>query len=188
MKVAFLLTQDRGGPVDLTIGLARELVGRVTGPEVLVLGPPSLVEAGLPRSLLHPVEVRSKLDMPGYAAVSNCLDELAPDIIHAQDHRAGLVSAVVARSRSPVLLTFHGVPDSGAGRWVQSGPLHRRRPGVSGRSRLVADALVARRIRCLVAPSHAMAFFLHRELRVPASRLRVVHNGEIGRASCRERV
>ncbi len=177
MKVAFILTQDRGGPVDLTIGLARELAGRVPGPEVIVLGPPSLTEAGLPRSLLRQVEVRAKIDRSGYAAVSNCLDELAPDIIHAQDRRAGLVSAIVARRRGPVVLTFHGVPDSGAGRWVRSGPLHGRRPGISGRSRLVADALVARRLSCLVAPSEAMALFLHRELRVPASRLRVVHNG-----------
>jgi glycosyltransferase involved in cell wall biosynthesis len=177
VKVAFLLTQDRGGPVDLTIGLALELAGRAAGPEVVVVGPPSLAEAGLPRSLLLPAEISSKIDMPGYAAVSKCLDELAPDIIHAQDRRAGLVSAVVARRRSQVVLTFHGVPDSAAGRWVQSGPLHGRRPGISGCSRLVADALVARRLRCLVAPSGAMAVFLHRELRVPASRLRVVHNG-----------
>ncbi len=48
---------------------------------------------------------------------------------------------------------------------------------MSGGSRLVADALVARRVDCTVAPSQAMAGFLHHELRVPARRLRVLHNG-----------
>src|SRR5262249_31246585 len=54
---------------------------------------------------------------------------------------------------------------------------HGRRPGVSGGSRLVADALVARRAGYTVAPSRAMATFLRHELRVPAHRLRVVPNG-----------
>jgi glycosyltransferase involved in cell wall biosynthesis len=177
VKVVFLLTQDRGGPADLTVGLARELIARPTGPEVIVLGPPSIAGPGLPRSLLRPVEVRSKLDLHGYAAVSKWLGELAPDIVHAQDHRAGLVSALAAGRRLPVVLTFHGVPDSSAGSWVQGGPLHGRRPGIPGTSRRVAAGLVARHVTCTIAPSHAMATFLHRELRVPANRLRVVHNG-----------
>jgi glycosyltransferase involved in cell wall biosynthesis len=74
-------------------------------------------------------------------------------------------------------MTFHGVPDSAAGRWVNSGPLHGRRPGIAGGSRLVADALVARRVTCTVAPSRAIGQFLQRELRVPARRVRVLHNG-----------
>jgi glycosyltransferase involved in cell wall biosynthesis len=176
MKVAFLLTQDRGGPVDLTVGLARELAGRPDGPEVAIVGPPPVSSAGQLSGLLHPVQVRSKIDARGFAAVSRLLEELAPDVIHAQDRRAGLVCTVIARNR-PVLLTFHGVPDRAAGRWVRDGPLHGRPPGLSGGSRLVADALVARRLGYTVAPSQAMADFLGRELRVPADRLRVVHNG-----------
>jgi len=74
-------------------------------------------------------------------------------------------------------MTFHGVPDNAAGRWVHAGPLQGRRPGLSGGSRLVADALVARQVRCTVAPSRAIAGFLHRELRVPLRRLQVIHNG-----------
>jgi glycosyltransferase involved in cell wall biosynthesis len=176
MKVAFLLTQDRGGPVDLTMGLANELAGRRDGPEITVLGPPSVSCAGEPWSLLCPVQVRSKIDARGFAAVAKVLENLAPDIIHAQDRRAGLVSAVVG-GKSPVLLTFHGIPDNAAGRWVSGGPLHGRRPGLSGGSRLLADALVARRLGFTVAPSRAMAEFLRRELRVPADRLRLLHNG-----------
>ena len=105
------------------------------------------------------------------------LERLAPDIIHAQDRRAGLVASFVAGRKTPVVMTFHGVPDNAAGRWVKAGPLQGGRPGISGGSRLVADALVARRMRCTVAPSRAIAEFLHRELWVPMGRLRVIHNG-----------
>ena len=178
MRVVFLLTQDRGGPAFLTAGLARELANRPGGPEVNVLGPASLVAStGLPASLLRPVDVGSKLDARGFSAVARWLEKMAPDIVHAQDHRAGLVSSLVAGRSRPVLFTFHGVPDSAAGRWVQGGPWHGRRPGISGGSRLIAEALVARRVTCTVAPSLAMARFLRRDLRVPASRLRMIHNG-----------
>ncbi len=176
MKVVFLLTQDRGGPVDLTVGLATELAGRAGGPEVTIVGPAPASGAALPRDLLRQVHVRSKADHRGFAAVSTLLGRLAPDIIHAQDRRAGLVSSLVGHG-TPVVLTFHGVPDSAAGRWVQAGPLHGRRPGMSGGSRLVADALIARRVACTVAPSQAMAGFLRHELRVPARRLRLLPNG-----------
>jgi glycosyltransferase involved in cell wall biosynthesis len=177
MKVVFLLTQDRGGPVDLTMSLARELAARPGGPEVTIAGPASILSARQSSSLLRPVHVRSKTDLRGLAAVSTLLQRLAPDIIHAQDRRAGLVASLVAGRKTPVVLTFHGVPDNAAGRWVQAGPLHGRRAGMSGGSRLVADALVARRVACTVAPSQAIAGFLHRELRVPPHRLRMLHNG-----------
>ncbi len=176
MKVVFLLTQDRGGPVDLTVSLARELA-RSGGPEIIIVGPVPASSAGRPMDILRQLHVRSKADLRGYAAVSRLLAKLAPDVIHAQDRRAGLVATLVARRKTPVVMTFHGVPDNAAGRWVHAGPLHGRRPGMSGGSRLVADALVARRVDCTVAPSQAMAGFLHRELRVPARRLRVLHNG-----------
>lgn len=177
MKVAFLMTQDQGGPVDLTVNLARELAGRAAGPEIFVVGPSPLSLGAEEWSLLRPADVRSKTDPRGFAAVSRLLEKLAPDLIHAQDRRAGLVAALVAGRRTPVVLTYHGVPDNAAARWVQAGPLHGRRPGISGASRLAADALVARRVACTVAPSQAIAAFLRAELRVPAARMRVLHNG-----------
>lgn len=177
MKAVFLLTQDRGGPVDLTVSLARELSCRTGGPQVMVVGPASISDVIGPEGLLEPVHVRSKTDLRGYQEVGALLAKLAPDIVHAQDRRAGLVSCLMAPGKAPVLLTFHGVPDNAAGRWVRAGPLHGRRPGVSGSSHLLADALVARRIGRTVAPSRAMAAFLHRELRVPPGRIAVVRNG-----------
>ncbi|HEV2370693.1 MAG TPA: glycosyltransferase family 4 protein [Streptosporangiaceae bacterium] len=177
MRVVFLLTQDRGGPADLTVSLARELAGRPGGPGITVMGPASLADAGCPGDLLVPLEVRSKTDLRGFRAVRALLAKLAPDVIHAQDRRAGLVASFAAGTATPVVLTFHGVPDTAAGRWVQAGPWQGRRPGVAGGSRMAADALVSRRVRFTVAPSRAMAAFLRRELRVPHARLRVVHNG-----------
>lgn len=177
MKIAFVLTQDRGGPVDLTVSLARELAGRPGGPEVVLLGPASMSSARLPSTCFHPVLVRSKLDVRGFSAVSKLLGDLAPDIVHAQDHRAGLVVSLAADRQVPVVMTFHGVPDSAAGRWVTDGPWRGRRLGVAGTSRLVAQALLARRLLCTVAPSRAIAQFLHRELRVPLGRVRILHNG-----------
>jgi len=177
MRVVFVLTQDRGGPADLSIALARELSTTPAGPQVLVVGPPTLADAGLPRHLLRPADVRSKLDVRGYAAVRGWLDRLGPDVVHAQDRRAGLVCAVVTDPQIPVVLTLHGIADSAAGRWVRAGPWHGRPMGVRGGSRLVADALVSRRVRCTLTPSQAMAAFAHQELRIPWSRLRVVHNG-----------
>jgi glycosyltransferase involved in cell wall biosynthesis len=177
MKVVFLLTQDRGGPVDLTVSLAEELSGRAGGPQVTIVGPASLSDTVRQEGLLRPAHVQSKTDLRGFRTVGALLARLAPDIIHAQDRRAGLVSSLVARKKTSVVMTFHGVPDSAAGRWVKAGPMLGRHPGVSGGSRLIADALLARRMGCTVAPSQAMAAFLRRELRVPPDRLRLVPNG-----------
>jgi glycosyltransferase involved in cell wall biosynthesis len=177
VKVVFLLTQDSGGPVDLTVTLAGELAGRPSGPDVTVVGPAPASREGAPWNLQRTAHVQSKRDLRGLAEVARLLEELAPDLIHAQDRRAGLVASLVAGTKTPVVMTFHGVPDSAAGRWVNAGPLHGRRSGLSGGSRLVADALVARRVRCTAAPSRAIAQFLQRELRVPARRVRVLHNG-----------
>ncbi len=177
MKVVFVLTQDRFGPADLTTSLTMELAERANGPDVIILGPASLADAGLPRTLLRPLHVGSKMDVRGFSALSRLLEELSPDIIHAQDRRAGLVSALVAGRKTPIVLTYHGVPDVAASHWVQAGPLRGLRSGVAGDSRLVADALVSRRVTCTVAPSAAMAEFLHHKLHVPARRLRLLYNG-----------
>src|SRR5258708_35755287 len=101
MKVAFLLTQDRGGPVDLTVGLANELAGRPDGPEITVPGPPSVSCAGEPWSLLRLAQVRTKIHARGFAAVAKGLDKVAPDIIHAQQRRAALVFAFLV-GKNPV--------------------------------------------------------------------------------------
>jgi glycosyltransferase involved in cell wall biosynthesis len=177
VKVAFVLTQDRGGPVDLTVGMAIELAGRSAGPEVTVVGPPPVSSAGAVRSLRRPVEVRKVTDARAGAELRRALAELEPDLVHAQDRRAGLFAATVARGRAPVVATYHGVPDAGAGGWVRQGPLAGRRPPAQNVVRLVADAAVGRLVDMTVAPSRAMAGFLVGYLRMSPRKVTVIHNG-----------
>lgn len=179
MKVAFVLTQDRGGPVDLTVSLARELAGRPVGPEVVVVGPAPVTSAGAVGALLRPTWVRSKTDHRGAMELRRVLAAEAPDLIHAQDRRAALMAATIARGRVPVVATYHGVPDDAARLWVGQGPMVARPPSPRARAVLAADALVARLASLTVAPSKAMAAFLRRRLRLPASKLRVVPNGAV---------
>jgi glycosyltransferase involved in cell wall biosynthesis len=177
MRVALVLTQDRGGPVDLTVALARELADRPGGPAVMIAGPPPVTSAGDVTGLLRPVHVRSKTDLAGGRELGRALRGWAPDVVHAQDRRAALAAATVASVAAPVAATYHGVPDDAAGLWVTQGPLARRRPSAGALAVLAADALVARRVAVTVAPSMTMAAFLRRRLRVPAARLRVIPNG-----------
>jgi len=177
MRVALVLTQDRGGPVDLTVALARELAGRPGGPEVIVAGPEPVTSAGGVDGLLRPVHVRSKADLRGARVLGRVLREFAPDVVHAQDRRAGLAATTVASAGAPVVATYHGVPDGAAGLWVTEGPLAGTRPAAGALAVVAADALVARRAAVTVAPSAAMAAFLRRRLRVPAARVMVLPNG-----------
>jgi glycosyltransferase involved in cell wall biosynthesis len=177
MRVALVLTQDRGGPVDLTVALARELAGRPGGPAVMIAGPEPVTSAGEVGGLLRPVWVRSKSDLRGARELDRALRRWRPDVVHAQDRRAALAVATVARTGAPVAATYHGVPDGAAGLWVQEGPLAGRHPTLGSAAVLAADALVARRVAVTVAPSAAMAAFLRRRLRVPAAKLRVIPNG-----------
>jgi len=177
MRVAFVLTQDRGGPVDLTVALARELAGRPDGPAVMIAGPEPVTSAGDVAGLLRPVRVHSKTDVQGGWDLGRVLRRWTPDVVHAQDRRAALAVATVARAGAPVAATYHGVPDGAAGLWVEEGPLAGHRPTPRAAAVLVADALVARRVAAIVAPSAAMARFLRRRLRVPAARVRVIPNG-----------
>jgi hypothetical protein len=177
MRVAFVLTQDRGGPVDLTVALARELARRPGGPTVMIAGPEPSTSAGDVAGLLKPIRVGSKTDVRGGRELGRILRRWAPDVVHAQDRRAALVATTVAWVGAPVAATYHGVPDGAAGLWVTAGPLAGRRPTAGSAAVLTADALVARRVAVTVAPSAAMAGFLRRRLRVPAAKLRVIPNG-----------
>jgi glycosyltransferase involved in cell wall biosynthesis len=179
MRVVLVLTQSIGGPARLTAELTTAMADLGDAPEVIVLGPPALTQAGLPSAMLKPMIVQSKLDAAGFAAMRTALSELAPDVIHAQDHRAGLACAIVVGGGTPAALTYHGVPDSAAGRWVKDGPWWGRRLSMVGRSRLLAQRFAGRRMSCVVAPSAAMAEFLVRELRLRPASVRTIHNGVI---------
>jgi glycosyltransferase involved in cell wall biosynthesis len=178
MRVALVCTQDRGGPVDLTVALARELAGRPGGPEVAVAGPRPVTSAGKVDGLLRPVEVRSKTDLGGARELRRILRAFGPDLVHTQDRRAALVGATLARRCAPIVVaTYHGVPDGAAGCWVREGPLAGRPPAPGAAAVLAADALIARLTTVTVTPSRAMASFLRQRLHVPPAKLHVIANG-----------
>jgi glycosyltransferase involved in cell wall biosynthesis len=175
MRVALLLTLDRGGPVDLTVALASELARRRDGPEVVVVGPEPVSSTGALGALLWPVKVRSKTDREGFGAIRRVLDRLRPDVVHAEDRRAALVAA--ALRRRPWLFTYHGLPDESGKRWLAEGRLEGRRPPLRLVADLAADAVLVRLASSVTAPSADMARFLRRTLRAPASRVRHIANG-----------
>lgn len=174
-RVAFLLTQDRGGPVDVTVELARTL-GDTPGWEVRLLGPQPA------RGHQRVADLHTEVLVKGKAAVSDVRAARArllawqPDVVHAQDRRSGLVCAGLSwgpgRDRpGAVVHTYHGVPDDVSEPWFrgEGGPS----PSAYTRTVLAADAVVARTVTRTVVPAQAMGEFLRRRLRVPAAR--VVH-------------
>ena len=173
--VALLLTQDRGGPVDLTVALAREVAGRADAPRVVVIGPEPVSSAGSLGELHAPAEVSSKTDLGGRRRLLATLEHLAPDLVHAQDKRSGLLCATT-RLKARTVLTYHGVPDDVPAEWMLE---HAAASGPGSRTRAVfaADALVARRLDAVAAPSPYMARFLLRRLRVPSAKVSVLPNG-----------
>lgn len=175
MKVALLLTQDRGGPVDLTVGLALELASRPNGPEVVVIGPEPVTSAGKLSDLLCRHEVHSKTDLAGALGTQRLLNQLRPDIVHGQDRRAALVLSGIGRR--PWLYTYHGRPDETGQRWFSDGRYHGRRPTRGLVAQLTADALLARVSSAVATPSIHMVGFLTDTLRVPARRVHHVPNG-----------
>jgi len=174
--VAFVLTQDRGGPVDLTVALARELADRDGGPRVSVIGPPPLTSAGDISDLLIPVHVRKVSDLAAGRRVAGVLRWLSADVVHAQDRRAGLMCSL-ARPPASLIGTYHGLPEDIEYAWVRDRASAPSAPRLRSRAVLAADAAVARRLPVTVTPSAYMARFLREGLRVPPERLRVIFNG-----------
>jgi len=174
--VVFVLTQDRGGPVDLTVSLARELADRDDGPRVTVVAPPPLSSAVDVSDLLVPLHVRSKTDAATARRVAATLHRLDPDVVHAQDRRAGLVVAL-ARPVASRVTTYHGLPEDTENSWVLEPSTATQAPSYRSRAVMLADAVLARVVPVTVTPSEYMATFLRDHLRVPADRVHVVPNG-----------
>jgi len=172
--IAYVLTQDRAGPVDLTVALARELDGRGTA-HVLVLGPPPVTSAGPLGELHTDLRITSKRDLAGRRRLRDVLTRVRPDLVHAQDRRAALAVASL-RPGMPVVATFHGVPEDVPGSWAAGEP-GASRPPARDLAVLAADAVVARRVAMTLAPSQAIADVLTSRLRVPADKVRVLANG-----------
>ena len=173
LKVAYLLTQDSGGPVDVTVRLARAMMrgGEV---EVRVFGPVPRRGAEILSGHHEVVEVGDKADVRAGRRARAVVWGWRPDVVHAQDRRAGLVSAGL-RWRCKVVQTYHGVPDDVAEPWFR-GVSRAVAPSAYTRAVLAADAVVARAVHRTVVPARVMGRFLSSRLKVPASRLAHIDN------------
>ncbi|SDI83962.1 Glycosyltransferase involved in cell wall bisynthesis [Actinokineospora alba] len=167
LRVAYLLTQDHGGPVDLTVRLAATLIASGEA-DVRVFGPLPRRGAELVEGHHELIAVPRKGDLGAARRARAALRAWKPTVVHAQDRRAGLVSAGLPR----VVHTYHGVPDDVSEPWFR-GTRGAPPPSRYTRAVLTADAVVARVVARTVVPAPSMATFLTGRLRVPTHR--VVH-------------
>lgn len=171
MRIAYVLTQDRGGPVDVTLTLAAALL-ETGDADVRVFGPVPSRGAGAIAGHHEPIVVARKGDLRAGRAARAAVYAWRPDLVHAQDRRAGLVSA---RLRYPVVHTYHGVPDDVTEPWFRGTP-GAPGPSLYTRAVLAGDAAVARVVTRTIVPAAPMGEFLRRRLRVPADRLAHIDN------------
>lgn len=171
-RVAYLLTQDRGGPVDVTVRLAATLI-RNGMADVRVFGPTPARNAELLGDHHEEIIVSRKGDVAAGRRTRAALRAWRPDVVHAQDRRAGLVSAGLRATA--VVHTYHGVPDDVCEQWFRGIP-GATAPSAYTRVVLAADALVARKLHRTIVPAPSMGRFLADRLRVPAGRLTQIDN------------
>ncbi|WP_238598885.1 glycosyltransferase family 4 protein [Saccharothrix sp. ALI-22-I] len=159
--------------MDVTVRLARALLasGEV---DVRVFGPVprrGAEELGVHHEI---VDVGDKTDLRAGRRARVAVRAWRPDVVHAQDRRAGLVSAGL-RWRHKVIQTYHGVPDDVGEAWFRGVP-QAVPPSAYTRVVLAADAVVARAVHRTVVPAWAMGRFLSTRLRVPGARLTHIDN------------
>ena len=171
VRVAYVLTQDRGGPVDVTVALAAALAAE-PGYEVRLFAPTPARGADSVAGILEPMHVGGKAAATAIRAARRRIRAWQPDVVHAQDRRSGLVCA---RIGPPVVHTYHGVPDDVSQQWL----LDRSAPSPSRYSRtvLAADAAVARVVAATVVVAPMLRDFLVERLHVPAATVVHIDNG-----------
>ncbi|HEU0130580.1 MAG TPA: glycosyltransferase family 4 protein [Mycobacteriales bacterium] len=177
MRVVQLLTQPSGGPADHVADVAVELARR--GHHVHVVMPDGAAAervdaAGVARTA---GTMGGKGDLGGARALHDLLRDERPDVVHAQDRRAGLVGRVLARVlRLPVVYTLHGAPDGLADLVpgnLRAAPRRRR----DRLYYLTAERRLAALGGRVVVASEALRSYAVDHVRVPAGRVDVVPNG-----------
>jgi glycosyltransferase involved in cell wall biosynthesis len=177
-RIAYVLTQDRGGPTDVTLALVRALL---EGGEhdVRLFGPSPAQDCDWLDGHFTDIPVDSKGSLGAARRMRAALRSWRPDIVHAQDRRSALVTAGLDRlpgGPRAVVQTYHGVPEDTTEAWF-SGADHAAAPSIRTRAVLAADAAVARMVNRTVVPSSTMGAFLRSRLRVPAQRVVHIDNG-----------
>ncbi|SDP41041.1 glycosyltransferase family 4 protein [Lentzea jiangxiensis] len=173
-RIAYLLTQDSGGPVDVTVRLAGALAESGAA-EVRVFGPRPRRGAGLVDPFFEETLVTRKGDMAAARQARAAIRAWRPDVVHAQDRRAGLVSAGLATTGTKIVHTYHGVPDDVAEPWFRN-VRGATPPPAYTRAVLAADAAVARVVHRTVVPAREMGRFLRERLYVPPHRMTHIDN------------
>lgn len=188
-RVAFVLTQSEGGPVDITVALVRWFAQR-PGWTVRAFGPLPARGANDVVDYWTACEVPSKFDVAAIRWVAARVREFDPHVVHGQDRRAGLVCVWIksgrqcelraARGTSQgvfpyVVHTYHGVPDDVSQSWLVSGA--GASPSRATLLTLLADSVVARMVDRTVVVSLMMGRFLKLRLHAPADRVVHIDNG-----------
>ncbi len=179
-RVAYVLTQDRGGPVDVAVALAVRL-DAIPGYHVRLFGPTPSRGADSVAHLLEETRVEGKGAASSIAAARRRIMRWRPDVIHAQDRRSGLICARLGAWRAPsgrrpsLVHTYHGVPDDVTQEWLDSAAADP--PSRYTRTVLAADSLVARAVDRTVVVAPMLRRFLVERLRVPPGRVVHIDNG-----------
>ncbi|WP_193609120.1 glycosyltransferase family 4 protein [Nocardioides lijunqiniae] len=179
MRVVQLLTQRTGGPLDHAVDVAVGMAGR--GHESHVVGPESdgTARARAAGVTWHPLEMATKQDVGGGAAVARRLVSLRPDVVHLQDRRAGWIGRLLARRLrgAGIVYTLHGVAD-GLSDLVPGNALAAPRRRRDRWYYLDGERAVTRWSGArVVVPSEAVARFALEHVRLDPDRVDVVPNG-----------
>ena len=177
-RIAYVLTQDRGGPVDMTLTLAETMLQSGEF-DVRVFGPPPAKGHRLLEQNFTCMAVDRKEDLAGIWRMRSMLRSWRPDVVHAHDRRAGLAVTDLGLLRCgprAVVHTYHGVPYDVGEQWFR-GEKGARPPSFYSRAILAGDAAIAARMTRTVVPSTSMVDFLRSRLRVPRRRLVHIDNG-----------
>lgn len=180
MRVTYVLTLERGGPLSHVLDLAPRVAAQGVDVSVVCADEAQAARFRAVGLDATPVTVRHKADLRGAAALARLLP--ASGVVHSHDRRAGLFARTFARARGAgVVHTYHGLPEEiaaevgradGAPPAIEASPARRLwlRHGY-----LRVEAALSR-LGLVVVPSHAMRDYLIRR-GLPAARMRVVPSG-----------
>jgi glycosyltransferase involved in cell wall biosynthesis len=173
VRVVFVTSLERGGPVEHTDCLARALTA--DGVDVGVVCANRAVAERIRSGGVEAVEIPLRRSFDPAAARRIWQYARGADVIHAEDRRSGLWVRLGSRPRSGGLrvYTVHGLPDE-----YLPPPVGPASPGV--RAELAyrgLDRLLCRRADAVIVPSHAVETVLQERLRFPRRKLTVIPNG-----------
>jgi glycosyltransferase involved in cell wall biosynthesis len=172
MRVRFISSLERGGPVEQTIVLAGALVERGVDVGVACASDRIAMRVRAVGAEAAAIPLRSPADLAGGRRVWRYAR--GADVVHAQDRRSGLWVRLGPRPRQGGLrlYTVHGLPDEFLPPPVAASRGLRARLAYPG-----LDATLCRRADAVIVPSRAIAERLIADLRFPRGKIVVIPNG-----------